>query len=150
MASGYNTIGVPQVADGLVYGGSLVLADTQSPSGSSPQTVALTVNQIGGGALAVVAAAGATQGNATAFPVGYINVQVTVTASTEGVLLPAAATGRVRRVFVPGTVGVKVYPQLHQFIDTGASNASVTLAAGKGSMFIATDTTHWKTMIKGA
>ena len=148
--SGFNTIGVPTVADGLVYGGSLILADTQAPNGSSPQTVALSVNQISGGSLVSVAAAGSTQGGATAIPTGYINVQVTVTASTEGIVLPACATGRVRRVFVPGTVGAKVYPALHNFIDTGASNAAVTIAAGKGSIFIGVDTTHWKTMLKGA
>ena len=150
MSTGYNTIGVPTVADGLVYGGSLILADTQAAGGSSPNVVALSINQISAGALAVIAAAGATQGGATAIPTGYQNIQVTVTASTEGIVLPACATGRVRRVFVPGTVGVKVYPALHNFIDTGASNAAVTLAAGKGSIFIGVDTTHWKTMVKGA
>ena len=36
------------------------------------------------------------------------------------------------------------------FIDAGASNASITLAAGKGIEFTATDTTHWKTSMKSA
>lgn len=150
MATGYNTIGMPTLADSAVTGNMLVLADTQAPSGSSPQTVALGINQISAGAFGVVAAAGATQGGATALPTTAQNVQVTVTASTEGVILPVAATGKIRRIFVPGTVGVKVYPPVGGTIDASSANTAVVLAAGKGNIYIATSATAWKIMVKGA
>jgi hypothetical protein len=147
---GYNTAGLPILADGALTGNMTVAADTQAAGGAAPQEIALTLNQMSAGAFGVVAAAGATQGGATALPLLAQNVMVTVTASTEGVILPAPTTGKVRRIFVPGTVGVKVYPPAHCFLDTGASNVAIVLAAGKGNIYIATDTTHWKTMVKGA
>jgi hypothetical protein len=149
-ASGYNTIGLPLLADAAVQGNMATPFDTETAGGAAPQGVALTVNQLSGGSFGTLAAAGASQGTATAFPATQQNILVTVTASTEGVMLPAPATGKVRRVFVPGTVGVKIYPPLHNFIDTGASNASITLAAGKSIFFIGSDLTHWKTFMKGA
>lgn len=148
--SGFNTIGLPLIADGLVGSGFLLVADTEAPNGSSPQAVAVSLNQISAGALGVVAAAGATQLGATALPTTAQNVRVTVTASTEGVILPTAATGKVRRIFVPGTVGVKVYPPVGGQIDATATNGAVALAAGKGNIYVAIDTTHWKIMVKGA
>lgn len=147
---GYNAQNLPFLADSQVAGNMTVAADTQTGGGSAPAGAALTVNQLSAGAFGVVAAAGATQGNATALPTNAQRVMVTVTASTEGVVLPTPATGKVRRIFVPGTVGVKIYPPLHCFIDAGASNAAVTLAAGKGIEFTASDATHWKTSMKGA
>lgn len=147
---GFNTLGLPILADAALTGQVSVAADTQTAGGSAPQGIALTLNQMSAGAFGVVAAAGASQGTATALPTTAQNVQVTVTASTEGVLLPIPSTGKVRRIFVPGTVGVKVYPPLHCFLDAGASNAATLLAAGKGNIYIGTDATHWKTMVKGA
>jgi hypothetical protein len=147
---GYNSQGIVIATDAQVGGGFLVVADTELAGGSAPQALALSVNQLSAGAFGVVAAAGASQGTATALPTDAQRIQVTVTTSTEGIILPTPATGKVRRIFVPGTVGVKIYPALHNFIDAGASNASVTLAAGKGIEFTATDTTHWRTSMKGA
>lgn len=95
----------------------------------------------------VVAAAGASQGTATLISTG--KVRVTVTASTEGVRLPSAATGAQVMISVPGAVGVKVYPFLHDKIDAGASNVAQALAAGKTNIYNAYDTTHW-TVMKGA
>lgn len=95
----------------------------------------------------VLAAAGATQG--TAGVITKSRVIVTVTASTEGVKLPVAATGLEVHVRVPGTVGVKVYPAANGKIDTAATNIAQALVAGKGSIFLARDTTRWVT-IKGA
>ncbi len=149
-ASGYNTIGLPLLADSAVQSQMATAFDTETPNGAAPQGVALTVNQISAGAYGLIAAAGASQGNATALPTTAQNVMVTVTASTEGVLLPVPSTGKVRRIFVPGTVGVKVYPPPHCFLDAGASNAATVLAAGKGNIYIGSDATHWKTMVKGA
>jgi hypothetical protein len=148
--SGFNALNLPILADSAVAGNMAAPFDTEVAGGSAPQAAALTVNQLSGGAFGIVAAAGASQGTATALPTLAQNVQVTVTASTEGVLLPVPSTGKVRRIFVPGTVGVKVYPPLHCFLDAGASNAATLLAAGKGNIYIGTDATHWKTMVKGA
>lgn len=148
--SGFNTIGLPLLSDAQVTSGMLVVVDTEIANGSAPQGAALTVNQISAGAFGTVAAAGATQGNATALPTTAQRILVTVTASTEGVILPTAATGKVRRIFVPGTVGAKIYPPVGGFIDAGSQNASITLAAGKGIEFTASDATHWKTSMKGA
>lgn len=146
----FNSGSLPILNDSQVTGNMAAPFDTNIAGGSPPQGVALTVNQLSAGAFGIVAAAGASQGTATALPLLAQNVQVTVTASTEGVLLPVPTTGKVRRIFVPGTVGVKVYPPLHCFLDAGASNAATLLAGGKGNLYIGTDATHWKTMVKGA
>lgn len=98
-------------------------------------------------AIQVLAAAGATQGNAGA--ITGSKVVVTVTASTEGVKLPTAATGLEVRVHVPGTVGVKVYPGTGARIDAVATNTASALVAGKANIYMARDTTRWVTL-KGA
>lgn len=98
-------------------------------------------------AIQVLAAAGASQGNA-----GVITgskVIVTVTASTEGVKLPVAATGLEIRVHVPGTIGVKVYPATGARINAVATNTADALVAGKANIYMARDTTRWVTL-KGA
>lgn len=95
----------------------------------------------------VLAAAGATQGGAGVITSG--NVIVTVTASTQGVKLPVAATGLNVRVFCPGTVGVKLYPNTNARLDTTATNTAVVIAAGKVNVYFARDATRWLTE-KGA
>lgn len=95
----------------------------------------------------VLAAAGSTQLGAGA--ITSSRVRVTVTASTQGVLLPVAATGLEVHVRVPGTVGVKVWPNANAKIDALSTNAAQALVAGKGTIYEAYDTTHWIT-IKGA
>jgi hypothetical protein len=77
----------------------------------------------------ILAAAGATQGTAGAITKG--TVIVTVTASTQGVKLPTAATGQRVRVMCPGTVGVKVYPNTGDKISTAKD--AVTWAVQKGA-----------------
>jgi hypothetical protein len=146
----YNSGNLPILTDGQVTGNMSWPVDTQIAGGAAPQGAALNAFSASAGPFGIVAAAGATQGGATAIPSTIQRVMVTVTASTEGIILPTAATGRVRRVFVPGTVGVKIYPPLGASIDTGSANAPITLAAGKGIEFTASDTTHWKTSMKSA
>lgn len=148
--SGYNSVGLPILTDAQTAGGMFVVVDTELPGGSSPQGAAVSLNSISGGTFGVVAAFGATQGNATVIPALTQRVQVTVTASTEGVMLPVSSTGKVRRLFVPGTVGVKIYPPVGGAIDALSLNAALTLAAGKGIEFTGTDATHWRTSMKGA
>jgi hypothetical protein len=89
----------------------------------------------------ILAAAGATQGNAGV--ITKSTVIVTVTASTQGVKLPTAATGKRFQVFCPGTVGVKVYPNTNDKLSTAATNAAVLLVADKANTYVAKDATTW-------
>ncbi len=95
----------------------------------------------------VLAAAGATQGNAAAITKAFIIV--TVSASTEGVKLPTASTGLTVKVACPGTKGVKVYPFAGDKISTAATNTAVALVADKTNIYWAKDATTW-TVLKGA
>lgn len=89
----------------------------------------------------ILAAAGSTQLGAGVITRSF--VIVTVTASTQGVLLPTAATGKQVRVHCPGTVGVKVYPFTGDKISTASTNAAVVLAADKANLYLAKDTVTW-------
>lgn len=95
---------------------------------------------------AVVAAAGATQGNAGAIPATAAEVVVTVTASTQGVRLPTAATGKFVRVWPDPAVGVKIYPGTNALIGASATNAAVAIVKNKPAMFYAINTTKWRYM----
>ncbi len=95
-----------------------------------------------------IAAAGATQGGATA--VTAARVIVTVTASTEGVKLIAVGTGAEFSIVVPGTIGVKVYPPTNCQIDALSTNTAVALVAGKGSIYMQRSATKFVTKVKGA
>lgn len=96
-----------------------------------------------------VAAAGATQGNAASIPAGTSVVYVTVTASTQGVKLPTAVRGKRVTVLAAATIGNKIYPATGALIQGAATNASVALAANKGSTFYAESATKWR-YVKGA
>jgi hypothetical protein len=130
-----NFANMPLLTQAQVGRGFTVMADTEAANGSSPQTVALTIEQIAVGEFGYLAAAGSTQGGATAIASAW--TIVTVTASTEGVRLPVwTFTGQRRIVSVPGTVGVKVYPGTANKFDGSATNASVALAFGKTNTFL--------------
>lgn len=96
--------------------------------------------------LTTIAAAGATQGNATAIPSTAILVNVTVTASTEGVKLPTAAAGLVLTLLTPTTKGYKVYGgaagQLINANTTATTAYAVT--TNKPVTFYGVDATHWR------
>lgn len=92
-------------------------------------------------------ATGATQGNAA--QITGARVIVTVSASTQGVKLPTAATGKVVAVNVGGTKGVKVYPATGDKISTASTNAAVLLVADKGNIYIAQNAVTWL-VTKGA
>src|SRR5690348_2694153 len=74
----------------------------------------------------LVTAAGATQGNATAITKSHVIVTVALTASTKGVILPTAVTGRVVRIANAATFGVKVYPAVGARIAAVATNGADT------------------------
>lgn len=120
---------------------SVALASNLSVGGAITRTGNLTEG------FQTVAAAGATQGTATAITKSV--AMVTVSASSQGVKLPTAATGLSVRIHVPGTVGVKVYPASGGKIDASSTNTGVVLAAGKANLYFARNATAWVTM-KGA
>lgn len=92
----------------------------------------------------LLAAAGETQGNATAITATLAIVTAYATTTHNGVVLPAAATGREVTVANKTGGGIKVYPALHQYIAAGASNVADTiLATKKANTYIAVDTSHW-------
>lgn len=91
-----------------------------------------------------VAAAGATQGNATLVPAGALDIVMSATASTEGIRLRSAVTGRLKRVWASPTVGGKVYPATGQIIGAAATNAAKLVAKNTMVQFYAADATHWR------
>lgn len=91
----------------------------------------------------LVAAFGATQGTATVIPANAVDIIVTVTASTEGVKLPVAVTGRSLTIFADPAIGVKVYPNTNAKIEAAATNVAVTLVKAKATRYYAKSTTQW-------
>ena len=95
----------------------------------------------------LVAAAGTnSQANATAITKSFVFV-TTVSATTRGVRLPAAATGLQVQVNNNVATAVKVYPATGDKIGTGATNAAVALAASKGNIYTARDAVTWNVII---
>ena len=131
-----NFSNMPLLTQTQITRGMTTMVDTEVGGGSAPQTVALALEQIAVGEVGYTAAVGATQGAAA--PIVYATTIVTVTASTEGVRLPAIAnTGQRRIIMVPGAVGVLVYPATGQKIDSSTTNAGVLIAAHKGATYYA-------------
>lgn len=141
--AGYFTRGLPTQDPGLLTGAETVGLDTQLSGGQSPQTSALTTTALGIG-IQTVAAAGASQGNATSISSSGAIVVVTATASTEGIKLPAAAAGLVYKVLADASVGVKVYPATGDIIGALSANAAYTQAKNTVATYYAIDTTHWR------
>lgn len=103
------------------------------------------------GHTAVVAAAGATQGNATQIGENVGVVLVTVTASSQGVRL-APGYGKVGKevlVMAASAKGVKVYPYSGERLYGAATNAAVALVLNKSSRFISVGDGTWR-IHKGA
>ncbi len=139
------------VVNGLTGGSGAASSSTLAVAGASTlhatSVTDLTQNGIMTTTPQILAAVGATQGGAGA--ITKSTVICTVTASTEGVKLPTAATGKNVRVFCPGTIGVKVYPNTNDLIAGAATNAAVLLAGGKANLYVAKDAVTWVVM-KGA
>jgi hypothetical protein len=91
-----------------------------------------------------ISAAGSTQGTATALAKD-INVVSTVSAG-QGVVLPTAVAGMRITVMNTSATAVNVYPASGGAINSGATNAAYSLAAGGRLDFIATTTTQWYTL----
>jgi hypothetical protein len=74
-------------------------------------------------------------------------VVVTVSASTRGIRLPAAAAGLTELVNNAGAQRVRVFPASGDRIGAAATNASIALEAGKGGIFFAQDATTWRVIL---
>lgn len=93
-----------------------------------------------------VAAAGATQGNATAIGASVTDILVTVTASTQGVKLPTAATGKRVNIWPDPAIGNKVYPAAGALIGAAATNAALAVVKNKPVQLIGVSATKWRVM----
>lgn len=103
-----------------------------SLSGSAQVFVTAAAEDLMPAVAASVAAAGTTQGTATAVAVGYNRV----TTGTGGVILPLTEAGR--QVFIENQTGAtfNIYPPVGGTIADGAANAAVTLPDGAAQMFV--------------
>lgn len=93
---------------------------------------------------AVVAAAGASAGNAV--PITAQVVKVTASTSTEGVIL-VTTVGSPVFLTVPGAHGAKVYPPTGAGFGTATANVPKTIAAGKGAIFTQISATEWDVIV---
>jgi hypothetical protein len=85
------------------------------------------------------AAVTATGNNAaTAYPIGFVNTNVTTTAASTGVILPTGGFGDELYVYNNGANALTVYPPVGGTVN-GA--ASVSIAAGGWSIFRCASTT---------
>lgn len=95
----------------------------------------------------LLTAAGTTQLGAAAIlaTVALAIVTVAATASTHGVRLPTAVTGKVVQVANAGAFGVKVYPSTNGKIGAASTNANDTtvLAVNKANTYTALNKTFW-------
>lgn len=135
-SAGTGTVGADQF-NGPVVGnvtGNLTGNVTGSISGGTVLTTA------------TVAAAGATQGGATAIAAASFLVNVTATASSEGVKLPTAATGKNLTLLAPTTKGVKVYGGAAGQIINAATTATTAyvMTTNEAVTFFGISATAWR------
>jgi hypothetical protein len=91
-----------------------------------------------------ISAAGTVQGNATALT-RAINVVSTVSAG-QGVVLPTAVAGMRVTVMNTSATAMNTYPASGAAINSLATNAAFSHAAGARLDFVATSATQWYTM----
>lgn len=119
---------------------------TLSASGLATLSGGVTIGGAQKEVLTTVAAAGTVQGNATAIAASALLVNVTVTASTEGVALPTVATGRMITLLAPTTKGFKVYTAAAGQVINAATTATTAYAmtTNHPATFIGVSTTLWR------
>lgn len=111
-------------------------------SGSSPSFADLTLTgSLTKSVAGTVAAAGTTQGDATALT-KTLNMITTATAN-QGVKLPTAAAGLTIKVINTTAVTIKVYPNTSDVIDGGTVNVGVNLSPYSSVEFVAQDAVDW-------
>jgi hypothetical protein len=94
---------------------------------------------------ASVAAAGSTQGTATALT-KEINVISTVTSGANGVVLPTAVAGMVLIVNNTSANTLNVYPASGGVINSGSTNAAYSHVSNASLQYYATSSTQWYTV----
>lgn len=96
-----------------------------------------------------VAAAGSAQGDATAITeTGPAFIHGTGADGTKGIILPAAAAGRI--LFIKNSDAanavLKVYPASGDAINALAGDVAISMAAKTSAVFVALDATTWYTI----
>jgi hypothetical protein len=90
-----------------------------------------------------LAAAGSTQGTATALGNDDYNIFTTVAASTGAILPSNLSASDEMWVANYGANSLSVYPPTGGKINNGSANAAVAVAAGKNASFICIDGTNF-------
>ena len=103
------------------------------------------IGSLGGSIIpsATVAAAGSVQGDAAAVATGF--TLVSAADGTKGVLLPAAAAGKVVIIKNNVAAALKVWPASGDAINAIAANAALSMASLTSAVFTAYDATTWYT-----
>jgi hypothetical protein len=88
-----------------------------------------------------VSAAGSTQGDATALTKTY-NI-VTTASANQGIKLPDCAAGLETLILNETSATIKVYPATGETIDSGATNAAISLAPSTSLRLVGVSATKW-------
>jgi hypothetical protein len=100
-----------------------------------------------GGVATAVAAAGTTQGTATALSPGYNNVTSSSAGTATGVILPTTATGITVTVRNNTGNGINVYPSTGHTIDSTGVNVPLSIMIGGVVTFTAVQSGEWSTSV---
>ena len=122
-------------------GGTALVALTSS---TNPTFAGLLTANIAFTATTGIAAAGSSQGTATAL-LNSLNV-VTSVGAGAGVALPTATLGFIVVVVNNGANALKIYPASGAQIDAAGANVAVTLAVNTVIIFQASSSTQWITI----
>ena len=118
------------------------LNDDKYESGSSPSFADLALTgSLTKSVAGTVAAAGTTQGDATALT-KTVNMITTATAN-QGVKLPTAAAGLTIKIINTTAVTIVVYPNTSDVIDGGTVNVGVNLSPYSSVELVAQDAVEW-------
>ena len=118
------------------------LNDDKYESGSSPSFADLALTgSLTKSVAGTVAAAGTTQGDATALT-KTVNMITTATAN-QGVKLPTAAAGLTIKIINTTAVTIVVYPNTSDVIDGGTVNVGVNLSPYSSVELVAQDAVDW-------
>ncbi len=128
--------------DALSLDGALTVAGALALTGAATLSGAITIST----ATAVAAAGSNSQANSTLLSSTF-SVVATVSATTRGVRLPAAAAGRVMIVKNTATTQMNIYPASGDVINALSTNAAYDLVKAKMALFVAQDATTWHTIL---
>jgi hypothetical protein len=140
------TVTQPIDLDALVSGaeGAYLIDGTVALTADIVMPTGLFVN----GSTAATLTAGTTQTQADGFPLLNQLNQISVCANdNDTVILPEALAGRSCVVVNDGANILQVFPAVDDSIDSGAVDASVTIAAGDTQVFTAISAVVWKTLL---